>query len=1027
MNKNLNILFEKIINDSSFTQNMKKKKNLKDLYEYCFSYVEGYTLKEFEEFLRFIIIINKRISGKIRNLSEEEISSISGGTNFSSHSSKVIAALMSGLLFTGYNSRIVANASNSFKDSQTQISSSFVDKNINFKSIDSEINKIVENISEKSKQALQIVSETAENCIEGVLDVVTPKAYAQEISGVQKVKPRITSWPTASKVKVGDKVSQSHLYGGSASIDGHFQWLPTIQNESLISSGTVNYICQFVPDDQEKYMKVTQSIPIKVEETMKINWPTATPIVYGQQVCDSHFSGGYSNIPGNFEWDRSISYNKPNAGTASYKVIFRPNDNNYRAESKFINVTVNKANVKIFSNPSATSIVYGQSLKNSTISGFSADVDGQLKWSNPNLKPNAGNYEAEVIFTPNDKNYKSVTMRVKVVVEKLMPTLSQTYYNRDYKPNMHAMDFYLPRGWRWENPNFKFNRAGEFRLNAIYEGDNNHSKCKQEVLIKINRINPVVPLVDNIRYDSSRTLRDIKLPRGWHWKHPDEVPETDKFYYKAYFNSDEVKSDIYKNAYDVNIKIKVSPATPKIYSYPVAEDIVYGQSLSDSKISGFYSNVEGTINWINSNRMLDAGLHYENIIFYPYDYNYKSIILSVPVNVDKLTPKLFETQYQREYNPNLRLKDFTLPDGWHWENPEFKIDNIGDFRFEAVYSEDSNHYESRQNVSVTINKARPNLSLPDITYDENMTLKDIKLPLGWHFLDENEVPVVSKNFYVAKFDAEEANTEFYKSQEKVDVKMNVKKARTVVEKWPELSMEYKDNMKDMILNGKANIAGKFKLTEVPNRIGENLCNVEFIPDNPNYESLRGQARIRLSKNMTVRPAPKLNIKNIKQSDAVITLDIENKDINIEYLEFSIDGGKTWQNSAKFKGLNPKTVYNFVYRFKDNELHCASKTSDVVKISTKDSAPPAPNSPKIKKRTNHEITLESNELLEFSKDNGKTWQSSPVFSNLKGSTKYELVSRVKENDNHVAGLMSKPTKTSTRNWLTHLIVNRLLGE
>ena len=100
MNKNLNILFEKIINDSSFTQNMKKKKNLKDLYEYCFSYVEGYTLKEFEEFLRFIIIINKRISGKIRNLSEEEISSISGVTNFSSHSSKVIAALMSGLLFT---------------------------------------------------------------------------------------------------------------------------------------------------------------------------------------------------------------------------------------------------------------------------------------------------------------------------------------------------------------------------------------------------------------------------------------------------------------------------------------------------------------------------------------------------------------------------------------------------------------------------------------------------------------------------------------------------------------------------------------------------------------------------------------------------------------------------------------------------------------------------------------------------------------------------------------------------------------
>ena len=99
----------------------------------------------------------------------------------------------------------------------------------------------------------------------------------------------------------------------------------------------------------------------------------------------------------------------------------------------------------------------------------------------------------------------------------------------------------------------------------------------------------------------------------------------------------------------------------------------------------------------------------------------------------------------------------------------------------------------------------------------------------------------------------------------------------------------------------------------------------------------------------------------------------------------------------------------------------------MKISTKDSAPDAPNSPKVKRRTNHEITLEGNELLEFSKDNGKTWQSSPVFSDLKGSTKYEFISRVKENDDHVAGLVSNPTKTSTRNWLTHLIVNRLLGE
>ena len=158
----------------------------------------------------------------------------------------------------------------------------------------------------------------------------------------------------------------------------------------------------------------------------------------------------------------------------------------------------------------------------------------------------------------------------------------------------------------------------------------------------------------------------------------------------------------------------------------------------------------------------------------------------------------------------------------------------------------------------------------------------------------------------------------------------------------------------------------------------------------------------------------------------VKIDIKSKDINIESLEFSIDNGKTWKKSPEFKGLTPKITYNFVYRFKDTELRCASKTSDAIKVSTKASAPSAPNSPKVRKRTNHEITLEDNELLEFSKDDGKTWQSSSVFSNLKASTKYEFVSRVKEDENHVAGLISKPTKTSTINWFTNLIVNRLFG-
>lgn len=182
MNENLNVLFEKIISDIDFTQNMKKKKNLKDLYDYCSSSVKGYTIEEFKEFLKSVIIINKRISEKSKELSEEEISNVTGGVNLSSHSNKILAALMGGILLTSYGSEMSARAFDVPNGMQNQVGSNIVEKNIDFNNINNEINKIAQNVSEKTKQALQIASEAAENCIGAVLDATTPKAHAQEFS-----------------------------------------------------------------------------------------------------------------------------------------------------------------------------------------------------------------------------------------------------------------------------------------------------------------------------------------------------------------------------------------------------------------------------------------------------------------------------------------------------------------------------------------------------------------------------------------------------------------------------------------------------------------------------------------------------------------------------------------------------------------------------------------------------------------------------------------------------------------------------
>lgn len=53
----------------------------------------------------------------------------------------------------------------------------------------------------------------------------------------------------------------------------------------------------------------------------------------------------------------------------------------------------------------------------------------------------------------------------------------------------------------------------------------------------------------------------------------------------------------------------------------------------------------------------------------------------------------------------------------------------------------------------------------------------------------------------------------------------------------------------------------------------------------------------------------------------------------EGYEYSMDGGKTWKNGAKFKGLKAKTKYSFVCRVKETDDAMASKVSKALKVTT----------------------------------------------------------------------------------------------
>ncbi|NDC35894.1 MAG: hypothetical protein EBZ51_11080, partial [Synechococcaceae bacterium WB9_2_112] len=156
------------------------------------------------------------------------------------------------------------------------------------------------------------------------------------------------------------------------------------------------------------------------------NWPTASPITYGQAVSNSVLSGGVANPTGNFTW--TVPTNKPNAGTNSQSVTFTPTaTNNYNSVSTNISLVVNKATPVLTWTPSpAAGLTYPAPLSSTQLNATST-VAGIWSYNPTNGSVlNAGTNTLVGTFTPTDAtNYTSGgTITNTVVVAKGSNTIT---------------------------------------------------------------------------------------------------------------------------------------------------------------------------------------------------------------------------------------------------------------------------------------------------------------------------------------------------------------------------------------------------------------------------------------------------------------------------------------------------------------------------------------------------------------------------------------------------------------------------
>lgn len=123
-------------------------------------------------------------------------------------------------------------------------------------------------------------------------------------------------------------------------------------------------------------------------------------------------------------------------------------------------------------------------------------------------------------------------------------------------------------------------------------------------------------------------------------------------------------------------------------------------------------------------------------------------------------------------------------------------------------------------------------------------------------------------------------------------------------------------------------------------------------------------------------------------------------------EYSKDGS-IWQSSNIFTGLSINTNYYFYQRIAETNTSYASDKSEALLVTTlpKGDCINKADKPILVNASNNSISLLKVDGYEYKIDDG-SWQTSPVFNNLRWRESYTLYQRIKETATHKASAISE---------------------
>jgi len=479
---------------------------------------------------------------------------------------------------------------------------------------------------------------------------------------VSKIDQKLLSIIDPGTVTYGDTSFNLSVSGGSGT--GILTYEVTLGDAVTVNAsglvtpekaGTATITVTRVGDSN--YNDVSEKIEITVNKAIpdEIIFPTSGSLTYGASLSTSTLSGGSGD--GSFAWGSPTTV--PTVTNSGYNVVFTPRDDaNYDYTgftlSQITGITVSKATPSV-TFPTAQTITYENTLSDSSFSGESGD--GSFAWESPNTVPTVINSGYNVIFTPDDtNNYLTVEQIVTITVEKadqaplsISDPGTVTYGDPSFSLAISGGSgtgslFYEVTSGSAVTVNSSGQvtpeKAGDSTITVTKQGDDNYKDASTKIDITVHKATPatvVFPAASNITYGvtlSTSTLSGGSGDGSFAWESPDTVPTVINSGYNVVFTPRDTENYDYTDILLTRkVTVSVSKATPS-FTFPTAQTITYGSTLSDSSLSG--GSGDGSFAWKSPDTVPTVLNSDYAVVFTPNDTdNYLTIDQNVSIVVNK--------------------------------------------------------------------------------------------------------------------------------------------------------------------------------------------------------------------------------------------------------------------------------------------------------------------------------------------------------------------------------------------------------